>query len=303
MGLFDAPQTSTNTTTSPYPGVTAALNGGLKDALSLYRGRMLNPYTPLSQTTRNGLTGTINQAVSNRSPLQQSLSRFNSFANGAGDVGTRMQDNVYRKAMGPSMSEQNLSGIAHGDLIGQGDPNFDRLRQRAQENAATEAGMVASGMGRTGSDYHQTAVARQVGDTTAGMAYQRLQDERARQVEANSLIDSMRQSGYGIGLNAANSSSAIRTGNQDRRFNANAAIPGAANATMSPYASVLTAGGALDADRANKAGTRGANLSSLMQLLGIASPYGTTSGQTTEPSNRAGGIAGLGLSLGSLLFG
>lgn len=307
MGIFDPPKTTTNqtTTTSPYPLAKPLLNTGLTDALNLYKSHRLNPFTPLSRTTTNGLAGLTSQAISNRAPLQQSLQRFRNMAGGSGDVSSSGQLDIAHRALGPSMTEQNLSGIAHGDLIGQGDPTYDRLRQRALEDASTEASMQASGMGRTGSDYHQAAVGTRVADTVGSMDYQRMQDERARQVEANSLIDQLRQSGMGIGLNAQNSATAVQTGNQDRRFNANAAIPGAADATLSPYASILGAGSTLDANNAAKAGTGGANLSSLMQLLGLASSYGTTSGsgQTVEPSNKAGILAGGGLGLASLLFG
>src|SRR5690606_38979824 len=68
---------------------------------------------------------------------------------------------------GPSYSEQNLAGIARGDFLDREDPNFERLLNRASERAATEASMTASGMGRTGSDYHQGLVAERVGDTEA----------------------------------------------------------------------------------------------------------------------------------------
>lgn len=299
MGLFDAPKTTSQT--SPYAGVVGGLKTGLTDALNLYKKKQLNPYTPLSSATTDTLASYRKQASNVRQPLNEALSRFTGFANGAGDVGSQGQLDIAQRALAPSMSEQNLGGVAKGDFIGLNDPNYERLRQRAQETAATEAGMVASGMGRSGSDYHQTAVARQVGDTTASMDMARLKEEQDRQYQANSLIDQLRQSGMGIGLNAQNSATAIQSGNQDRRFNANAAIPGAAAATLAPYGDMLDVGRAYDVNNAAKAGTKGSNLSSLMQILGLASPYSSTT--TTEPSNKAGGAAGLGLGLASLLFG
>lgn len=289
MGLFSAPTTTQQT--SPFGG-----SGALNDALNLYKKKQLNPYVKPSSTTMDSLASYRKQASNVRAPLNQSLARFTSFANGSGDVGSSQQDNIYSKAMGPSMSEQNLGGVAHGDFVGHNDPNYDIVRKKALEDAATEAGMVASGMGRTGSDYHQDAVARQVGETGASMDMARLKEEQDRQFQANSLIDSLRQSGWGQALNAANSSTAIQSGNQDRRFNANAAIPGAAQATLAPYGNMLGIGQAYDADAAAKAGTPGSNLSSLLQLL---QGYGTQT--NTEPSNKAGMLAGGGLGLLSLL--
>lgn len=299
MGLFDAPKTTTNT--SPYPGITTGLNKGLSDALDLYKKQRLNPYTATDTLTRGGLEGLRRQSVNSIKPLNESLARFRSMALGSGDISSQGQLGIAQRAMGPSLTEKNLSGVANGDFIGLTDPNYERLRQRAQENAATEAGMVASGIGRSGSDYHQSAVARQVGDTTAGMDMARLKEEQDRQFQANSLIDQLRQSGLGIGLNAQNSASAIQAGNQDRRFNANNEIPGAVAATFAPYQQITDIGRAKDVDRVNKNGTAGTNLASLMQILGIASPYGTTT--TTEPDNKTGGLIGGGLGLASLLFG
>ena len=307
MGLFDPPQSNStsSTTTNPYPAARKGLNTGLADALSLYKKRQLNPYTPMSTETRGGLIGQQRAAGNAIGPLNEALAKYRGFSQGTGDISSAGQMGIRNMALGPSMSESNLGGIARGDLIGQGDPNYDRLRQRALEDASTEAGMQASGIGRTGSDFHQAAVGSRVADTVGAMDYQRLQDERNRQVEANSLIDQMRQAGYGIGLNAQNSASAIQGSNVGRRMDAAGSIPGMVEATYSPYERITNVGRSYDVDRAAKAGVPGSNISSLMQLLGVASPYGTTSGQgmQQEPGNEAGGWAGAGLGLASLLFG
>ncbi len=297
----DGPTTKTSSTTTPYPQGKQLLDTGLTDALGLYKQKRLNPATGLSSLTQSGMTGELRNAQGSIAPLSQSLQQFRNMAGGSGDISSSGQLDIAGRALGPSMTEQNLSGVAKGDFIGQNDPNYERLRQRAMENASTEAGMAASGLGRSGSDYHQTAVARQVGDTVAGMDMARLKEEQDRQLQANSLIDQLRQSGYGIGLNAQNSASALQGGNQDRRFAANSAIPGAVAATAAPYQTITGLGRAHDVNNAANAGVPGANLSSLLSILGLAAPYGTTQGTTQEPSNQAGQWGGGLLGLGSIL--
>lgn len=171
--------------------------------------------------------------------------------------------------------------------------------------------MQAGGMGRTGSDYHQTAVARQVGDTVAGMDYNRLQDERTRQVEANSLMDTMRQAGLNLGLNATNSKTAIDTSNKDRQLGAADRIPGILDAKTSLYDQIKGVGDIYQQDAQNRKGNTALNLNSMLQMLQNYSPYGITSstqtGATTQtqtdPKNLFGKLAGGGLSLASLLLG
>jgi hypothetical protein len=308
MGMFDNTTQTSGTqtsTSSPWSKATPLWSKGLTDALSLYKSKKLNPYVGLNSYQQNGLNTQYGNAASLQGALQNAMDITRGTAFGSGDVGSGYQSNIGSRALGPSYAEQNLANVADGSMIGGNDPNYERLRQRAQENAATEAGMVASGLGRSGSDYHQTAVARQVGDTVAGMDMQRLAEQEARQMQANQMMDSARQSGLGLGLNAYNSASSIQGANQDRRYNASQAIPGMSEAYMMPGQIMQGVGNAYQADAMAQKGTPGMNLQSLMNILQGTNQFNTTTGGTTGsaqgPDNTLGMILGGGLGLTSLL--
>jgi hypothetical protein len=248
--------TTTGATTSafsPYKRAQPMLDKLLADAMGYYKSGQLSPYVGLSGTTKQGLSGLTSGAMSGVSPLRQALGTYSDFAGGGMDVGTGGQDAIYRSALrarnvgtsglqgilqgamqnrdvgsgaqtgiyeqsanAPSFSEGNLAGVARGDFLDREDPNFERLLGRASEQAETAARMAAGAKGRYGGDYAQTEVGRTVGDLQAQSRYQQYQDERGRQVEANSLMDAMKQARLGLGLNAANSASGIQAGNEDR---------------------------------------------------------------------------------------
>ncbi len=127
---------------------------------------------------------------------------------------------------------------------------------------------------------------------------------------ANSQMDAARQAGLGLGLNAQNSGSAIQTGNQDRRFNANASLPGLYDATLQPGKTIAGVGDIRHADTLARQGAGGQNLASLLQILQGTNPFGTvgttgtqtstTNGTEKGPDNTAGGLLGLGLGGASL---
>lgn len=299
-----------NTTTNlPYGKGKDLLNTGLSDALNLYKGGKLNPYVAPSAGTNNALQGLNTAALAGRGSLNSALSTFTNFSKGAGNISSGAQTDIAGKAMAPSYSEQNLAGVAAGDMLNKDDPNFERLLASAKDSAGTAARMSAGGMGRYGGDFAQTEVARTVGDLEAGQRYQRMNDERTRQVEANSLMDSMRQAGLGLGLNATNSASSIDAANKERQLGAAGAIPGAYQATLDPYKTALDVGHERDANNAARLGNKGANLSSLAQIMQMISPYGTQvntltgttngTGTSKEPFNWAqlagGGLGGLSL--------
>lgn len=303
-------QTGTSATTNtmlPYGKGKDLLNTGLADALNLYKGGKLNPYVAPSASTNNALQGLSKAALASRPSLNSALSTFTNFSKGGGNISSGAQTDIAGKAMAPSYSEQNLAGVAAGDMLNKDDPNFERLLASAKDSAGTAARMSAGGMGRYGGDFAQTEVARTVGDLEAGQRYQRLNDERTRQVEANSLMDSMHQAGLGLGLNATNSASSIDAANKDRQMGAAGAIPGAYQATLDPYKTALDVGHEYDANNAARLGNKGANLSSLAQIMQMISPYGTQIGTQTstgtgtskEPFNWAqlagGGLGGLSL--------
>lgn len=282
MGLFDN-STTTNqntlqrsnqtTTTAPYRPATGLLNTALQRAGKLYSSGKLVPAMNDAQST--GIN-TEYYAAKRAQPVL--------------DQGLQSVLGISQDARGPSYAEQYLGDVASGSQIGANDPNFERLLSKAMANAATEAGMVASGMGRTGSDYHQTAVADTVGNLEASQRLARLQDQERRQMEAIGAMDTGRLGGMNTALNAAG------------------ALPGMAAATLAPGQALQGLGNRITQDALDRRG-----FGQLAQILGLANGLGTTTSSGTNvstgtgtaegPDNTLGQILGGGLGLASLLKG
>jgi len=231
---------STSTVTNSSAPMSQAginLNYGLGQANKLYTKGQLAPVAKMDPNTNAGLQGILAQARSGQGGLNAAFT--------------------------------SLSDIAGGKMLGREDPNYERIRGRALADASTEASMTASGMGRSGSDFHQSSVAQTVGDTAAAMDYGRYQDERANQMAAIS------------------------------------ALPGMFDATLAPSYAMTDVGSSYQGQAQQEANAPAANLAAYLQSLGVAAPYGTqTQTQTqTQPRNTLAQLLGGGLGLASLARG
>lgn len=95
---------------------------------------------------------------------------------------------------GPSYSEQNLAGMARGDYLS-GNPHLNDIIANSSRDIRESVADTASGMGRYGSGAHQSALARQVGDMSAGLRYQDYNNQQAQMMAANQMIDANRFAG------------------------------------------------------------------------------------------------------------
>lgn len=169
------------------------------------------------QGAGNVSTGRIDQ-LGNMSMNNPAMRGYGHAASGGLGVSSAAQTGIGQSAMGPSYSEQNLSGIARGDMLNRTDPNFERALSSASDAAANQINMGASSAGRYGSAVHQGNVAREIGDLQAGARVSQYNQERANQFNANQALDAQRMAGLGMGLNAANSASGIDQANQQMRM-------------------------------------------------------------------------------------
>lgn len=240
------PQTTTQTTNAaPWSAAQPALQLGLADAQNLYSsGVGSQPYTgstviPFAQQTSQGMSAIQGNAQSNmggqgvsgqyqdvinsggfNAPQQSAMGGLGNFAGGAGNVSTGRFNQLGQQASGPSYSEQNLSGIAQGDMLNRSDPNFERALSAASNEVGNQIGMGASAAGRYGSGMHQGNVAREVGNLQATARVGQYNQERANQMNANQMLDSQRMAGLGMGLNAAGQSAGVEAGNYGRQMGA-----------------------------------------------------------------------------------
>lgn len=249
----------------PYKAAQPLLNSAIGGAQNLLKsGVGQQVYTgstviPFAQQSTQGMNAIQSQASAAMRPggfsgqmgnvinqggftgqQQSAVNALNPFMSGRGDVSTSAINSLGNQAMnnpfmdqvmGPSMSEQNLSGIASGGFLNREDPNFERVLARASENAANSVNMSLAGAGRYGSGVHQGNLARTVGDLQADARLGQYNTERDRQVQANSLIDQQRLANTGLGmgayqtginqaLSAAGTSAGLQGQNADRRLGA-----------------------------------------------------------------------------------
>jgi len=205
-------QTSTqNTSAEPWPAAQPALKQSIGAASNLASAGAFKPYmgntvTPWANQTTRGNAGIENLVSKNTGPGTLS-SQYQDIINRGGYNVEQSQsvDGIRRianNANAPSFTQQNLSGIARGDMLDREDPNFERALAAASESAANQINLGASGAGRYGGAIHQGNVAREVGNYEAGQRVNQYNTERANQVNANQAIDSQRMAGMGMGLNA-----------------------------------------------------------------------------------------------------
>jgi hypothetical protein len=263
-------QTTTQASSSePWAAAQPALKTGLGDAQNLYKsGVGSQAYTgstviPFAQQTARGMYGIEQSARHNEGtgPLgrqyqniidnggfnaQQgsAITGMNYFTTGARDVSSDRTNQIGQMATGPSYSEQNLMGIARGDMLNREDPNFERILGRTRDNTQNAVSMGASAAGRYGSGIHQGNVAREVGDVEANARLGQYNQERANQMSANQMVDGQRMQGLGLGLNAAGQAAGIQSDNYARRM---AALQQEFNAGQQGFNNLSTAYDAMNA--------------------------------------------------------
>lgn len=213
MGGGSKTNTTTQSTNSePWSAAQPALKTGLEDAQNLYKsGVGSQAYTgstviPFANQTTQGM-GSI-QNTANQNMGGQGLSgQYQGVINSGGFNAPQQSamgglQQIGQAAGMPSYSEQNLSGIAQGDMLNRADPNFERALGAASDAAAHQVNLGASSGGRYGSGIHQGNVARTVGDLQANARVGQYNTERQNQMAANSQLDSSMFNRAGIAMGA-----------------------------------------------------------------------------------------------------
>lgn len=194
--------------------MTMQQTGGLSHMMNTAQG-----FQPWLNTGANRLDN-VSNAGTRDANMAQGSAAMSAAVGGYGAPSTGMIDHVASQSQGPSFSQANLSKIASGSMLGGGDPYFERAMEAASRKAGDAINMSASGAGRYGSAVHQGNLAREIGDMQATARSNQYNTERGRQVEANSLIDSMRGQGLDRALSAYGTSAGIQGQNADRRIGA-----------------------------------------------------------------------------------
>ena len=282
---------TTTATSEPYAAAKPLLDWSMGQGMDLAKqGQLGKPLTmstvvPYANQSTQAFDGMMNTAQGATGQMGQGLTGLSNMI-GSGGYG----------AGGTSAAAQNLSGVARGDFLNGGDPNFQNVMNQATGRAADSVNLMASSMGRSGSGANQGVLAREVGDLSARMLSDQYNKERGYQMQATGMIDDQR--------NTAN----------NNVLNSIGMLPGAYQAAQSPYDTMRNVGGAYEDlygrqlnDQLRIAQeTRDAPLTNIQQLLGIASgagQYGNNTQTAQMPSNTMSQALGYGLGGLSLLRG
>ncbi len=226
-----------------------------------------NPlYAGIGDTTRQGIDQTIAGANASAGGLQNAFNWNNAFLQGGGwghgqqqaanDMGQVADRLGQPTSTGPSLTEEQLLSVARGEQFGQNAPGYERLRQKALDDAMTNTAAGFLTNGRYGSSVMGDAVGTAATDVLAGMDYTNYQNDIARQERALGAIEGQRQQQFQndmtqTGAHMAALQSQFGMGQQQatNQAAAAAAMPGYAQALLMPGQATTAAGQLLDADK------------------------------------------------------
>ncbi|RWO22817.1 tail fiber domain-containing protein [Mesorhizobium sp.] len=273
-------KTSSTTENKPPAWAKGLFKQSAAEAGSLYNsGVGGNAYTGSTVADLSGTTmGGINQ-----------LATAGANTNTAG---TRpLFQGIGAAATGPSFAEQNLSGIASGA----DNPYFERALEGQLGKTASQVQSQFAGAGRYGSGANTGALTSELGNIRSGALSNQWNQNIQNQLAATGQMDSARQAGLGLGLNATNA----MAGQDQQQFQN--ALTGAG--------ATLQAGGLLDSqsqkqlsDQVNswyESDNADWNRLGLLQsaAAGAAGNYGTQTSRSSS-SNPMGALGAVGSMFG-----
>ncbi|PAP93989.1 hypothetical protein [Mesorhizobium wenxiniae] len=273
-------KTSSTTESKPPAWAKPMFKLAGQEGLNLYNtGAGGNAYTG---STVADLSGTTMSGINN---LAQAGANTNT-------AGTRpLFQGIGAAATGPSFAEQNLSGIASGA----DNPYFEQALEGQLGKTASKVQSQFAGAGRYGSGANVGALTGELGNIRSNALSNQWNQNIQNQLAATGQMDSARQAGLGLGLNATNA----MAGQDQKQFEN--ALTGAG--------ATLQAGGLLDnqaqkqlSDQVNAWYEQDNQDWNRLGLLtsaasGAAGPYGTQRGTSTT-SNPMGAIGAVGSMFG-----
>lgn len=189
------------------------------DAASLYKqAPKVNQelqYGGLSSQTTAGLNG-----------LYGASQAPNNFA-----AATQFGNGLLANANDPSLTEQNLMGVANGQYLNGANPYFEQNLQNGLSDAATGVNAALGANGRYGSSVHVNQLGNTLGQLSTSARSGQYETERNRQAQALAAIEGQRQQGISNGQWAASNSGSLYQN------------------SLLPYQTQLGVGQAFDADK------------------------------------------------------
>lgn len=236
----------------------------------------------------NTYTGSTVAGLSD--PTMSGINQLATAGANTNTAGTRpLLQGLGAAATGPSYAEQNLSGLASGE----DNPYFEQALSGQLGKTASQVQSQFSGAGRYGSGANVGALTSELGNIRSSALSNQWNQNIQNQLAATGQMDSAKQAGLGLGLQATNA-----MGAQDQQQFQNA---------LTGAGATLQAGGLLDSqaqkqlsDQVNQwyaQDNQDWNRLGLLQAAasGAAGSYGTQSGtsSTSNPMGALGAVGGL----------
>lgn len=207
--------------------------------------------------------------LSNPNSVPMTVGR--SLAGGEYQTDTTGLERTIEGLAGPSQTKTSLQEVADGKFLGGANPYTEAMIARSGADAASSVAQRFAGSGRYGSGRFSGAVADAVTGVGTELRYKDYDNERNRQVQAATAIDSAEQSRAGTTGSLYQGLAGINTGN------ANIAATGA-NLVQNAQQAGL-------AGQATLAGIRGSNVDRQLNQAGTL--------LTAAQGDRAAGLAGV----------
>jgi hypothetical protein len=178
------------------------LNDPNSSSQQIYQGLRVVPFsdqTTMGNYLQEDFAGGAGTNMRAQAWNQIGAGGFNSQQNAAmNSMGNFAQGNANQSSAG-----QNLSGMASGSLLGQGNPYLQQALAAANERAATGINDAMSTAGRYGSGVHQSTLAKTLADQNTAAMFGQYNQDVANMMGANQMIDATNQSNLNRQLSAA----------------------------------------------------------------------------------------------------
>lgn len=200
--------TYTGSTVSPLSGATMS---GVNQLAQAGQGWNTSGSRPLFQgigsaATSNPYQSALGQLAGGITPQNTS----------AANVGTNDYRNLLSGFGAPSSAESNLSSMANGSYLKNGNPYFDEALKGQLDKTAAQVQSQFSGSGRYGSGANTDVLTNQIGNIRSNALSSQFNQDSQNMLAANGQIDASRNAMAGNQLNAASGIAGIDTGNANR---------------------------------------------------------------------------------------
>lgn len=255
----------------------------------LLKGGSGNATVDQGKTTRAGLRNLLSSSKGNAAGLQNAVDENQQIID-RGGLTTGQRNNIsnltgvrkdyqdmYDRALAPSLTENTMMDTALGNFIGENDPYLNDIINATNANLQTGINVASNSAGRFGSGRHVQTIAEQLGQNELFYRDQSYDQSIDRRNAALAAIEGTRQTGVGNQSNALAGQSGVlgqqfgmRQAGQENMGNALNRTDALFNSALQPAQTQIAVGGIRDQNNFNNS-AYGQNLAHLQNIQGLTS--------------------------------